>query len=92
MDAPQFQRLTEIAVDQVTPDRQGFTLTGLGEDRAEYRLDVHFDMPLDPRTRAVVGELLAQSELVISKRAAPASPAPRRDRAHRGAGRRITAD
>jgi hypothetical protein len=94
MDAPGFQRLADIEVDIVQPDRNGFTLTGPGTDRAEYRLDVHFDMPLDARTRAVLGELLAQSELTISRRPPPPRPgeSPRRDGAHRSPRRRVTAD
>jgi hypothetical protein len=95
MDAgTEFQRVAEIEVDLVEPERNGFTLTGQGADRAEYRLGVHFDMPLDTRTRAVLGELLAQSELTILRRPRPplvASPA-RRDRAHRRTNRRVTAD
>jgi len=69
MDGVQeFLPLADIAVDEVKPERMGFTLTGQGADRAEYRLDVHFDMPLDPRTRSVLGELLSHSELTISRR------------------------
>ena len=94
MDAAEFQRLAEIEVDLVKPERQGFTLSGQGADRAEYRLDIHFDMPLDARTRAVLGELLAQSELTISRRPppSPTAPPPRRDRAHWTPHRRVTAD
>ncbi len=94
MDAPEFQRLAEIEVDLVKPERNGFTLTGQGVDRAEYRLDIHFDMPLDARTRVVLGELLAQSELKIWRRPPPArtNQPLRRDRAHRTPRRRVTAD
>ncbi|HTR20805.1 MAG TPA: hypothetical protein VMH88_08120 [Gemmatimonadales bacterium] len=96
MNGPDFQRLAEIAVDQVTPEPHGFTLVGQGggADRAEYRLDVHFDVPLDARTRAVLGELLSQSELTISRRLPPSLPAPagRRERAHKSSGRHVTAD
>lgn len=94
MDAAEFQRLADIEVDVVQPERNGFTLTGQGADRAEYRLDVHFDMPLDARTRTVLGELLAQSELTISRRPPPPRPGepPRRDGAHRKPRRRVTAD
>ena len=94
MDVPGFQRLADIEVEVVQPDRNGFTLTGQGADRTEYRLGVHFDMPLDARTRAVLGELLAQSELTISRRSPPplSGKPPRRDGAHRSPRRRVTAD
>lgn len=68
MDRPGFQSLLEIEIDAVTPSRRGFTLTGQGADRAEYRLDVHFELPLDPRTRKVIGELLTQSDVRIARR------------------------
>jgi hypothetical protein len=74
MNRTAFQPLADIEIDAVTPAPHGFTLTGQGggPDHAEYRLDVQFDVPLDPRTRTVLGELLAQSELTISRRV----PAP----------------
>ena len=68
MDRPGFQSVAEIEIDAVTPSRRGFTLTGQGADRAEYRLDVHFELPLDPRTRKVIGELLTQSDVTIARR------------------------
>ncbi len=72
MNRPDFQPLADIEIDAVRPSPQGFTLTGQGggPDHAEYRLDVHFDLPLDARTRTVLGELLSQSELRISRRRA----------------------
>jgi len=91
MDGSQLKRLADIAVDVVQPEGNGFALSGQGSDRAEYRLDVHFDMPLDARTRAVLGGLLAQSELTLWRRS-PAGPPARRERAHRSRRRRITAD
>lgn len=81
----EFKRLADIEVEAVRPDVRGFTLTGQGgaPDHAEYRLDVHFDLPIDARTRAVLGELLSHSGLTISRRGAgPAGPTRRRDRAH----------
>lgn len=94
MDARELQRLADIQVDLVRPEQQGFILSGQGSDRAEYRLEVHFDMPLDGRTRAVLGELLAQSEVSIWRGAAPAVVAapPRRSTARRHPRRRIAAD
>jgi len=64
-----FEPITTVAIDAVTPSDRVFTLTGEGADRAEYRLDVHFDLPLDPLNRTVLGELLSQSDLTISRRA-----------------------
>jgi hypothetical protein len=51
-------------------------------------VDVRFELPLDSRTRTVLGELLSHAELSISRRAAgsgqpPAGLRARRDRAHR---------
>jgi hypothetical protein len=72
MTRADFQPMADIEIDAVSPSPQGFTLTGQGggPDHAEYRLDVHFDLPLDARTRTVLGELLSQSELRISRRRA----------------------
>jgi len=88
MDQPEYQPLAEMEVEAVRPERQGFTLTGQGPDRAEYQLDLHFEMPLDPRTRSVLGELFSHSGLTISRRAPASAPTalPRRgtrDRAQR---------
>jgi len=63
-----FEPIAIVAIEAVTPSDRGLTLTGQGADRAEYRLDVHFELPLDPRTRTVLGELLSQSDLTISRR------------------------
>jgi hypothetical protein len=90
MDGAEFQPLAEIEVEQVHPEQQGFTLTGqgAGADHADYHVDVRFELPLDSRTRSVLGELLSHAELSISRRSAGvghAQPAlrSRRDRAHR---------
>lgn len=66
---PLFERLTSIEVNAVQPGQQDFTLTGQGSDAAEYQLEMHFEMPLDSRTRSVLGELLSHSGLRISRRA-----------------------
>lgn len=104
MDGPEFQRVAEFAVDQVTPEPKGFTLYGQaaggpgGAERAEYRLDIHLDVPLDARTRAVLGELLSQSEVTVARRLPPNRPGDqrvpsgRRERAHKSSGRGVTAD
>lgn len=64
-----YVRVAEIEVDAVTPGREGFLLSGRGADRAEYRLELRLDMPIDERTRAVLAELFSQSEWRILRRA-----------------------
>ncbi len=77
-----YQTLADIEIDEVRPDARGFTLTGQGADRAEYRVGVRFGMPLDARTRAVLGELLSQAEVTVARRAsALRTRRGRRDRA-----------
>ena len=62
--------VVDIEVDSVRPEPAGFTLQGRGADRAEYRLEMHLDIPVDRRTQTVLGEMLAQSEWRILRRAA----------------------
>ena len=69
MNGPEYEPMAEIEVDAASPSRQGFTLMGQGPDHAQYQLDLRFEMPLDPRTRSVLGELLSHSDLIISRRA-----------------------
>ena len=69
MDRPKYEPVAEIEVDAARPDPQGFTLTGQGADHAEYQLGLHFGMPLDAKTRSVLGELLSHSDLTILRRA-----------------------
>jgi len=61
--------VADVEIDAVQPERTGFVLTGRGQDRADYRLEMVLEMPIDQRTRAVLGELLAQSEWRILRRA-----------------------
>ena len=65
-----FVPVAEVQVDDVEPTRSGFVLAGRGGDRAEYRLEMQLEMPVDQRTRAVLGEILAQSEWRLWRRAA----------------------
>ncbi len=61
--------VVEIEVDVVRPERSGFVLQGRGADRAEYRLEMHLDIPVDRRTQTVLGEMLAQSEWRVLRKA-----------------------
>jgi hypothetical protein len=81
----EFQSLAEFAVDEVSPDQRGLTLTGRAADGCEYRVGLRFELPIDARTRAVMGELLTQAAVAIARRAAAAEQRParaRRDGAH----------
>ena len=60
--------VANLEVTAVVPQPAGFRLQGLGADSAAYLLEVHLDMPIDQRTRAVLGEILSQSEWVVYRR------------------------
>ncbi len=60
--------VADIEIDAVLPGRSGFLLEGRGADGAEYRLELHLDLPVDDRTRQVLGELFSQSEWKIFRR------------------------
>ena len=71
-----YVRVADIEITDVRPEHSSFVLHGRGADRADYRLEVHLDMPVDPRTRAVLGGLLAQSEWRIWRRSEMAKARP----------------
>jgi hypothetical protein len=70
--AEEFLSVAEIEIDQVEATQRGFRLSGTGADSGEYRLDMHLDVPVDQKTRAVLRELLVQTEWRIWRR--PRSP------------------
>lgn len=85
MDVKQHEPLAEIAVDAVTPEAHGFTLSGRAADGAEYRVGLRFELPLDARTRAALGEMLTQATVTVSRTRPAAEPRggrARRDGAH----------
>jgi hypothetical protein len=83
---PEFIPLAEVEVDAVVPSTDGFVLDGQGADGAQYRLELHLDVPVDRRTRQVLGGLLSQSEWRILRRAEPSPLAAlRRERARSAA-------
>ncbi len=61
--------VANVQVDSVTPRDNGFVIQANGEDSAEYLIDLNLDMPIDQRTRRVVGEILSQSEWRLWRRA-----------------------
>lgn len=64
-----YVRVAQLAIEAVRPTTNGFELTGRGRDRAEYRVELDLELPVDQRTRTVLGELLAQSEWRVWRRA-----------------------
>ncbi len=71
--------VADLEIDAVRPVTAGFVLEGRGTDSAEYSLEITLDMPIDRRTRTVVGEILSQSECRLRRRV------PKRLRARRRA-------
>jgi hypothetical protein len=69
--ASEYVPVAEVEVSSVRPQRTGFTLTGTGADRAEYLVELELEVPVDQRTRSVLGELLSQSKWRISRRMKP---------------------
>ena len=65
----EFVPVAEVEVDSVRPERHAFVLTGRGTDRADYKLEVTLEMPIDQRTRTVIGEILSQSQWRLWRRA-----------------------
>ena len=60
--------VVDIPIDDVRSAVAGFVLEGRGGDGDDYRLELHFDLPVDARTRQVLGELMSQAEVRIARR------------------------
>jgi len=65
-----FTLVADIPIDAVRTTASGFTLEGR-VDREDYRLELHFDFTVDAKTRKVLGELMSQAEVRVSRREAP---------------------
>ena len=63
--------VADIPIDAVRSVPSGFVLEGRGADRGDYRLELRFDLPVDVKTRKVLGELLSQAEVRVARRGAP---------------------
>ena len=64
-----FVPVADVEVSAVHPERSGFVMEGRGADRADYRIQLDLEVPVDQRTRAVLGELLSQSKWRVWRRA-----------------------
>lgn len=60
--------LADIPIDAVRATAAGIVLEGRGGDGDDYRLELHFDFPVDARTRKVLGELMSQAEVRVARR------------------------
>jgi len=67
--AERFDLVADISIEEVRASGSGFTLAGRGADRQDYRLEVRFDVPVDAKTRKVLGELLSEAEVRVLRRA-----------------------
>lgn len=69
-----FDLLADVPIDEVRATPDGFVMQGRGADRAGYRLEMHIDWPVDPKTKAVLGEILSQTEVRVMRWRVPVSP------------------
>ena len=65
-----FALVAEIPIEEVRTAAATVVLQGHGSDHQDYRLELHFDIPVDAKTRKVLGELMSQAEVRVSRRAA----------------------
>jgi hypothetical protein len=64
-----FAVVADIPIEEVRAAAGTVVLQGHGTDRQEYRLELHFDIPLDAKTRKVLGELMSQADVRVLRRA-----------------------
>src|SRR3954471_19414029 len=82
-----YMPVADVEISSVRPQRTGFSLQGRGADKADYRIDLELEVPVDQRTRSVLAELLSQSRWRISRKAAqPLRGATRTLRSRTGLG------
>ena len=72
-----FTLVAEIPIEEVRTAAAKVVLQGYGSDHQEYRLDLHFDIPVDAKTRKVLAELMSQDEVRVSRRVAVPPPGAR---------------
>lgn len=63
-----FVLIADVPIDAVRSTAAGFALEGCGGDGDGYRLELRFDLPVDARTRKVLGELMSQAAVRITRR------------------------
>ena len=63
-----FALVADIPIEEVRTAAATVVLQGHGTDHQEYRLELHFDIPVDAKTRKVLGELMSQLDIRLSRR------------------------
>ncbi len=69
--ADNFDLVADVPIEEVRSTPHGFVLEGHGADRSGYRLEMHLDWPVDPRTRRVLSEILSQAEVRVMRWRSP---------------------
>ena len=69
--AENYDLLVDVPIEEVRTTPEGFVLEGHGTDRSGYRLEMHIDWPVDPRTKRVLSEILSQAEVRVMRWRSP---------------------
>lgn len=62
-----YDLVADVPIEEVRSTPDGFVLEGHGADRSGYRLEMHLDWPVDPRTKRVLSEILSQAEVKVMR-------------------------
>ena len=74
--AESYDVVADVPIDEVRVTPEGFVMEGRGADRSGYRLEMHLDWPVDPRTMKVLSEILSQAEVKVMRWRAPPRRGP----------------
>ncbi len=74
--AADFDLVADVPIEEVRSTPHGFVLEGHSADRSGYRLEMHLDWPVDPRTRRVLSEILSQAEVRVMRWRSPTQRFP----------------
>jgi hypothetical protein len=69
--AENYDLVADVPIDEVRVTAEGFVMEGRGSDRSGYRLEMHLDWPVDPRTKKVLSEILSQVEVRVMRWRSP---------------------
>jgi len=69
--SPGFTAVATFETDAVQARGRGFVLEATGRDGVDYIMHLSLDLPMDPRTRNVLAEMLSQSACALWRRRRP---------------------